>query len=105
MQELGQFEKRKHEHLNLALDAAHEALGASGLERIHLFHDSLPEFSLPDVTLSTTCLGLRVNAPLFIAGMTAGHAAAPEINLRLARACRRKSWAFGLGSMRRELAF
>ena len=35
--------------------------------------------------------------------MTAGHAAAPQINRRFLEACAQTKWAMGVGSQRREL--
>lgn len=98
------FEQRKRDHLRLALAPAHEARGLSGLDAVHLMHDALPELDLEDVRLDAQLLGQAAPTPFFVAGMTAGHADAPALNLRLARACARRGWALGVGSQRRQLA-
>ncbi len=97
------FEERKRDHLRHALDPANQALGLSGLDAIQLHHDALPELDFDEVELTSSCLGLPLRAPFFVAGMTAGHAEASDLNLKLARACRDRGWAMGVGSQRREL--
>lgn len=98
-----QFENRKRDHLRFALDPVHQAAGMSGFERIHLVHEALPELDLEEVTLETGCLGTELPTPFYIAGMTAGHAAAPQLNRTLALACAARGWALGVGSQRRDL--
>jgi isopentenyl-diphosphate delta-isomerase len=101
--DIRQFEDRKREHIRHSLDPAHQAIGLGGLDRVRLPHDALPELDLEQVELSTPCLGRTLRTPYYVAGMTAGHADAPELNGRLARACQRRGWAMGVGSQRREL--
>lgn len=105
--DLSQFEARKKSHLEIALDPEMQTNALSGLDRVHLPHDALPELDFADVDLSTPFLNgsrKRVLAtPFFVSGMTAGHAAASLVNERLARACARRGWIFGVGSQRREL--
>jgi len=98
-----QFEGRKRDHIRHALDSANQALGLSGLESVHLFHDAVPELDFLDIRLESSCLGFSLKAPFYIAGMTAGHADAPRLNRDLARAAQQKGWAMGVGSQRREL--
>lgn len=98
-----QFEGRKREHIRHALDPAHQARGLSGLDRIHLHHDALPDLDLKDVRLDSLCLGRPAPTPFFVPGMTAGHEQAPKINRVLARVCAERGWAMGVGSQRREL--
>jgi len=98
-----QFENRKKDHITQALRPTHQAHGLSGLERIHLFHDALPEISPQDLDLTTPCLGQTLPTPFFVAGITAGHAQGDALNLRLAEACAAQGWALGVGSQRREL--
>ena len=101
--DIQQFEGRKREHIRHSLDPAHQATGLSGLDGIHLYHEALPELDFKEVHLSTICLGRILPTPFYIAGMTAGHADAPQINRTLAIACERRGWAMGVGSQRREL--
>lgn len=63
----------------------------------------MPDLDLDDVTLTTACLGRTLATPFFVAAITAGHANAFEFNRLLARVCRSRGWALGLGSLRREL--
>ncbi len=98
-----QFENRKQDHLRLALDPANEAVGLSGLQRVRLAHEAIPDLNFADVDLSTQCLGLAVPCPLFISSMTAGHQDAININEVLAIASAERGWLMGVGSQRRQL--
>jgi isopentenyl-diphosphate delta-isomerase len=104
---LPQFEARKKSHLEIALDPAMQTSPLSGLESVRLVHDALPEMDLSDVDLATPWKlagkSRPLKTPLFVSGMTAGHASASLVNERLARACARRGWIFGVGSQRREL--
>jgi isopentenyl-diphosphate delta-isomerase len=97
------FEERKRDHIRFALDPVNEALGLSGLENMRLHHDALPEMDFEEVSLHSHTLGHALRAPLFVAGMTAGHKDAAFLNQRLARMCATRGWAMGVGSQRREL--
>ena len=99
---IGQFEERKQSHIRHALDPRNQALGLSGLDSIHLTHEALPDLNLDEISLSSTCLGRPSRTPFYVAGMTAGHEDAVEINHRLARACEKRGWAMGVGSQRRD---
>ncbi|MCM2276515.1 MAG: type 2 isopentenyl-diphosphate Delta-isomerase [Oligoflexia bacterium] len=98
-----QFESRKREHLQLALEPAHQAFGLTGLERIRLVHEALPDLNFHELRLDSPCLGRIERTPFYVAGMTAGHADAPRLNRTLAIACAERGWAMGVGSQRREL--
>ncbi len=100
---IAQFEARKRAHIQHSLNMAHQALGQSGLEAVHLIHEALPDLDFDEIDLNSTCLGQKISTPFFIAGMTAGHSAALEINQTLARVCQERGWALGIGSQRREL--
>ncbi|MBC7691021.1 MAG: type 2 isopentenyl-diphosphate Delta-isomerase [Methylotenera sp.] len=100
--DLSQFEERKRGHIRHALDLRHQATGLSGLDRIHLRHEALPDLNLEEITLASTCLGQPATNPFYVAGMTAGHADAVELNHLLARACAKRGWAMGVGSQRRD---
>nr|WP_063818074.1 type 2 isopentenyl-diphosphate Delta-isomerase [Herbidospora sakaeratensis] len=97
------FETRKSDHLRLALDERNEATGLHDLDLYHLTHDSLPELDFDEIGIAARALGRESPTPFYVAGMTAGHAAAPAINRRLAEGCARHGWIFGVGSQRREL--
>jgi isopentenyl-diphosphate delta-isomerase len=98
-----QFEERKRDHIRHALESAHQATGLSGLDSFHLTHEALPDFDFSEIKLETTCLGMRLPTPFYVAGMTAGHENANAINRALARACAERGWGFGVGSQRRQL--
>jgi isopentenyl-diphosphate delta-isomerase len=98
-----EFINRKADHIRFSLVSESEALESNTLRHYRLIHDSLPNLNLNEISLSTSFLGQTQRTPFFIAGMTAGHPDAEQINQRLAAAASRRGWAFGLGSQRREL--
>ncbi len=101
------FEARKQSHLEIALRPEIQARESSGLEDVSLEHDALPEFDFADIRLETPFLKgtarRNLKTPFFVCGMTAGHASAASLNARLAAACAKRGWIFGVGSQRREL--
>lgn len=101
--DIEKFEGRKRDHIRHSLDPDAQASGLTGLDRVRLIHDALPELDFDDVSLASTCLGKRLATPFYLASMTAGHADAPALNHRLGLACARRGWAMGVGSQRREL--
>ena len=70
---------RKDAHLALAADALSRSGIIAGFERVRLEHCALPECSLADIDITTSCLGRPVEAPLFIGSMTGGTAHADAI--------------------------
>ncbi|GIL17336.1 MAG: isopentenyl-diphosphate delta-isomerase [Oligoflexia bacterium] len=100
---LAQFESRKKDHIRIALDQKSQAVGLSGLERVHLTPDSLPEINFKDVEISTSFFLHKMESPFFISSMTAGHQDSLQINIRLAKMAQEKKWAMGVGSQRKEL--
>ncbi|AGH95717.1 type 2 isopentenyl-diphosphate Delta-isomerase [Pseudobdellovibrio exovorus] len=97
------FEKRKKDHIRLALDEGTQALTSSGFNRIRLIHQALPEFSFNDVNLNVKLLDRDFSSPHFVSSMTAGHENSYKINLNLARAAVANNWLMAVGSQRREL--
>jgi isopentenyl-diphosphate delta-isomerase len=97
------FEARKVEHIQHSLDPSHQAKGLSGLDQLKLLHNALPEVDFQEIELSASCLGQHLPTPFYIAGMTAGHEKAFELNRMLALACQQRGWAMGVGSQRRDL--
>jgi isopentenyl-diphosphate delta-isomerase len=97
----GEVARRKDAHLDLCLNEDVGAGGpATGLGGFTFEYDALPELDLADVDISTTVLGKRLAAPLFIGAMTGGTERAREINQRLARAAARVGVGMALGSQR-----
>lgn len=101
--DIQQFELRKRAHIQHALEEANQALGLSGLDQVSLVHDALPDLDFDEVSLNSVCLGKPARTPFYIAGMTAGHPRASEMNRQLALACSDRGWAMGVGSQRRDL--
>jgi len=99
-----QFEKRKQDHIRIALDPRSQAEGLSGLENVQLIHEALPSFNFKEVDSSTSFFSRKLSAPFFISSMTAGHEKGFEINSRLAKLSAEKQILMGVGSQRRELA-
>src|SRR4051812_25020907 len=98
-----QFEQRKSDHIRYSLDEKNQALGLTGLEKVHLIHEALPELDFKDIKIESSCFGRKLKTPFYVSGMTAGHAHASEINYLLAEACEARGWIMGVGSQRRDL--
>lgn len=102
-----QFEKRKRDHIRIALDPRSQAEGQNELDSIELIHEALPELNFKEVDISTSFVfrdqSLRLSSPIFISSMTAGHENGQEINKALARLSDRHQILMGVGSQRREL--
>src|SRR5699024_8184821 len=92
---------RKTEHIRLCLTDAVEGVNkTTGLEGINFIHNALPEIDFADISLETTFLGKKLQAPFLVSSMTGGSDLATEINRNLAIAAEEKGWAIGLGSTR-----
>ncbi len=102
------FERRKQDHIRIALDPCIQAEGLSGLDRVQLIHEALPNMNFKEVDTSTSLISggtsKRLSVPFFISSMTAGHENAIEINSRLALISAEKQILMGVGSQRRELS-
>ncbi|PIE17624.1 MAG: type 2 isopentenyl-diphosphate Delta-isomerase [Proteobacteria bacterium] len=91
---------RKDAHLDICLEHPVESGAPSGLGRLTLEYDALPEVDLEAIDLTTTFLGKTLRAPLIVGAMTGGTERASEINARLARAAARAGVGMALGSQR-----
>lgn len=100
---LNQFEKRKAEHITLALREENQTTQLAGLEHLQFHHEALPDLDFSDITITTQCLGQTRTKPFFVSSMTAGHQRGVHINRTLALACETMGWAMGVGSQRRQL--
>jgi isopentenyl-diphosphate delta-isomerase len=98
-----EVEARKAEHLRVSARGDVESRAGPGWTDVHLAHEALPAADLDEIDLGTEFLGRGLRAPLLIAGMTGGHAAAREVNAVLAAAAERHGLAMGLGSQRAAL--
>lgn len=102
--EYKQFEKRKQDHITLALKEMNQASEMSGLDRIFLTHEALPDLDFEAINIQGYRFGKPVRKPFLVSSMTAGHKDAPFINRNLLSACAESHWAMGVGSQRRELS-
>ena len=53
-EDLGQFEKRKREHIALALEESTQAVSASDWDQYQLQHEAFPEINFKEVDVSTS---------------------------------------------------
>lgn len=100
---ISDFEQRKKDHIELALNPIHQADAYNFFDDYHLIHDAIPDINFSDIDLSTHSLGYLRPTPFFVSSMTAGHQHAKTINGHLLAACQQRGWAMGVGSQRREL--
>ena len=98
-----QFEKRKQDHINLALMDTNQALECNIFDRLSLIHEALPDLDFTEIKLNSMRFGAPVSNPFIVSSMTAGHEDAVKINHNLISACALSGWAMGVGSQRREL--
>jgi isopentenyl-diphosphate delta-isomerase len=99
-----QFEKRKQDHIDLALMPSNQAEELNVLDQVGLIHEALPDIDFAEIDIRGIRFGLEVPNPFIVASMTAGHSKAADINRRLIAACSERGWAMGVGSQRRELS-
>lgn len=97
------FESRKRDHIQIALDPQVQSTMSTGLERIDLIHEALPDVDFAEIRLDAEFAGQTLRSPIFISSMTAGHENAGRINGALARLAQRRGILMGVGSQRREL--
>jgi isopentenyl-diphosphate delta-isomerase len=97
------FEKRKQDHIRLALDEKSQWGQLPLLGKVQLIPDSMPEIDFSQVSISVQNMQLHWGSPIFISSMTAGHLESARINQILSEACSEKSWLMAVGSQRREL--
>lgn len=97
-----QFEKRKQDHIELALMQENQAIEVCELDKVNLIHEALPDLDFNDIHIHGNLLGVN-SKPLIVASMTAGHQQGFSINHHLINACAEMDWAMGVGSQRREL--
>lgn len=98
-----QFEQRKQDHINLALNLTNQASEMNALDQVILRHEALPDLDFCDLSITSHRFGRFVEKPFLVSSMTAGHQNAPKINRHLVAACAQTGWAMGVGSQRREL--
>ncbi len=94
---------RKTDHININLDKDVHSGITTGLERIGLVHQALPEMSLNQVDTRVTLFGHQLATPLIISSMTGGTPVAGVVNRTLAEAAQVCGVGMGLGSFRAAL--
>ena len=97
------FEKRKKEHLILSLRNRAEASRDTGFNQIQLIHEALPDMDFNEISISQKVFGNYLKTPFFVSSMTGGWEESEKFNLKLAKACERRSWIMGVGSQRGQL--
>ena len=100
----GEFEKRKRDHIDLALMQSNQATNLSKLDEVVLQHDALPDFNFADIDITSLRLQKFVKKPFLVSSMTAGHKDSQQINHNFMKAAAENDWAMGVGSQRRELS-
>ena len=94
---------RKDDHIHINLEQNVGSSLETGLSRIHLIHEALPELNLDEIDTKTTLFNKTIQAPILVSSMTGGTSRAGEINFRLAAAAQECGLAMGLGSQRAGL--
>lgn len=95
---------RKDAHLNLAAEPQAQSRRSTGLERVTLQHQALPELALSEIDVTADLFGRRFTMPLMIGAMTGGSARGDRLNLALAEAAAAENVPLALGSQRAALA-
>ena len=103
MPKVTQVSRRKADHIRINLEEDVRSGVTTGLERLQLEHNALPEIDLGEVDTALTFLGRRLLSPILISSMTGGTQAAGRINRALAEAAQARGVAMGLGSLRAAL--
>ena len=99
---MNQTERRKQEHIDIALKkdvTAHH----NYWDNVRLLHNALPEVDQHDIDLSVKLFDATLQAPLIISGMTGGFNEAKQINENLAAAAEKYQLGMGVGSQRAAL--
>lgn len=97
------FQKRKRDHIELAMMPENQASEFNSFDAFSLIHEALPDLDFNSINIQTHRFGQAVKTPFIVSSMTAGHEDAIQINRNLMAACAETGWAMGVGSQRREL--
>ena len=87
--------ERKDAHVKHALN---QVISHNDFDRIQLVHQSLPDFDLDEVDLSTDYLGYHFDYPIYINAMTGGSEKTKKINHDLAQLAKKYHLAMSVGS-------
>ena len=94
------IQKRKQDHIDLALKPSHQMPPNKDCELIRFEHLALPELNLKTIDMSCTFLGKHCNSPVIIGAMTGGCDEGETINRHLAEAAEHSMIPLALGSQR-----
>jgi isopentenyl-diphosphate delta-isomerase len=94
---------RKADHIRINVEEDVRSGLTTGLERVRLRHNAVPELDLNQVDTSLSLFGRQLRYPVLISSMTGGTQAAGRINMILAEVAQVKGLAMGLGSVRAAL--
>ncbi len=100
MRKVSSIDHRKSEHIRINLEQDIHSGLTSGLERIRLIHEALPEINLEAVDTTETFFGKSLKVPLLISSMTGGTSKAMLLNRRFAEAASELGIGMGVGSQR-----
>lgn len=103
MPKVAPVQRRKAEHIRINLEEDVRSGVSTGLEKLRLTHEALPELNLKDIDTRAKLFGRQLAAPVLISSMTGGTAEANRINRRLAEAAQAEGVAIGVGSQRAAL--
>ncbi|WP_172369155.1 type 2 isopentenyl-diphosphate Delta-isomerase [Sporosarcina jiandibaonis] len=97
----GPIDKRKSEHIQIALEEKVTGHSIStGFERVSFLHNALPEIDFEEISIHANFLDFECKTPFLISSMTGGAEFAEKINRNLAEAAEERGWALALGSTR-----
>lgn len=97
------IQRRKDEHLRIAIEEDVSSGLTNGFEDFTLLHQALPELDLGQVDISTTFLGYSLAAPILISSMTGGSMMTARLNQTLAMAAEASGVTIAVGSVRSGL--
>ncbi len=93
-------QSRKLEHVNIVLNKQTQYKEKTTMLEYVQVIESGEKVSYKDVNLETELIGKRINAPVFVSGMTGGHSDVFDINKNIALAISKLGIPMGVGSQR-----
>jgi isopentenyl-diphosphate delta-isomerase len=96
---LSEIERRKKDHISLAIGDAARSTADSGFEKYRFEHNALPEIDFTEVDASTNFLGRKLKIPLIISALTGG-SDREKINRNLAGVANDFGLGMAVGSQR-----
>ncbi|WP_374711975.1 type 2 isopentenyl-diphosphate Delta-isomerase [Symbiobacterium terraclitae] len=95
---MSERQRRKLDHVRLAVAGPGARAGGAGWEDVHLVHRSLPELATHEIDLRTSICGVPLARPVMINAMTGGAPGVTAINRDLAAAAAELELAMAVGS-------